>query len=98
MSKKTKSPAPEFENGQCVWISKWALSDGIKTATFVGKTWSNADFLFNLILDGTKGETTFFGREFHVTEQEAITAANCKKDKRIKSLQKQIAKLEQLKF
>ncbi len=98
VSKKTKPPEPQFEKGQKVWISKWALSRGIVSATFVQKPWLDINCLFEVMIDGDAKIHIVYGKQFHATKEEAIIAADNQRHKRIKSLQKQIAKLEQLKF
>ena len=98
MTELTKQALFEFKPGQRVWISKWAVSKGvIKGATFVGKRWSNASFV-DLMVDGEKEKALFWPREFHASEAEARAAAKTWRQRRIITLQKQIAKLEQMKF
>lgn len=76
------------------WLSKYALSDGIKELTgeesvFNGSSWVD--------VDGWRGSFKL-GRDIHDTREEALDVAEAARIKKIASLRKQIAKLEALKF
>lgn len=98
MSKQTKPLEPEFSPGQKVWTSKWALSEGIKAATFVKRTWATEIGCFDILVDGEDEPRSFWAKSIHATEESARAASNSQRNRRIKSLQKQIFKLEQLRF
>lgn len=80
-----------IEKGQKLWLSKYALSSGIKQqmakeglieGKYVGVC--NSFYLYTL------------GRDIHLTHADAVKAAETARIKKIESLRKQIAKLEKL--
>lgn len=78
---------------QIYWVSKYALTDGVMTA--------NGDpYVFDERFINLDGRWSSFrlGRDVHTTEAEAKKAAESMRLKKIASLKKQIAKLEELKF
>jgi hypothetical protein len=90
---KPADPIPDFDE---VWVSKYALSDGIKKfdvanvyrhqATISVSVKQRAGFYYTL------------GRECHLTEAEAIAQAEKMRDAKIKSLERQASKLRALSF
>lgn len=76
-----------------LWISKYALTDGIKSADWDGKV---ADYGYVFPAGYCLGFK--FGRDAHETEAEAKQAAEKKRLAKIASLKKQIAKLEAMSF
>ncbi|MBU0917897.1 MAG: hypothetical protein KKD97_16250 [Gammaproteobacteria bacterium] len=76
-----------------LWISKYALTYGIKAADWDGKV-SDYGYVF------PSGYCSGFklGRDAHETEAEAKQAAEKKRLAKIASLKKQIAKLEAMSF
>lgn len=81
------------EKGQKLWLSKYALSSGIKEV--VADKQSDGHKYIRI-----KGAYVLYvmGREIHVTRAEAVNAAEAARTKKIDSLRKQIAKLEKLTF
>jgi len=83
-----------------VWITKYALTAGIQECeliSFVGGTGTK------LAVDvkwpgGYNNEAMFFGTDWHDTKEKAIADAIKKRDRKIKSLEKQIAKLKAMTF
>lgn len=77
-----------------IWISKYALTSGIVAIEAIETdrdmvTWKQG------------GYTQYahgIGKEFHKTEADAVSRANEMRVKKIASLKKSIAKMEQLKF
>lgn len=76
-----------------VWISKYALSGGIKEAE-VRQSASNLRYVYPI---GSHGSLLLW-RSAHETRESAIKAAEQMRLKKIASLKKQIAKLEAMKF
>lgn len=77
-----------------VWITKYALSDGIKELEV-----EQSDFSPNMVFgkvynDCYHGE----GKEWHRTYASATVRANEMRQKKIASLKKQIEKLEKMRF
>lgn len=76
-----------------LWVSKYALTDGIKTADWDEKV-SDYGYVFpHGYCQGFK-----FGQEAHETQAEAKQAAEKKRLAKIASLKKQLAKLEAMSF
>lgn len=78
---------------QTLWITKYALSEGIKKAAWDGKI-SAQNSVF------AQGYYTPFklGREAHLSEDEAIAAAEAQRSAKIISLNKQIERLHKVRF
>lgn len=76
-----------------LWISKYALSDGIKVADWDGKV-TEYGYVF------PHGYCAGFelGSDAHESEEEAKKAAEKKRLAKIASLKKQLAKLEAISF
>lgn len=77
-----------------VWITKYALSDGIKELEV-----EQSDFSPNMVFgkvynDCYHGE----GKEWHRTYESAATRAEEMRNKNIASLKKQIKKFERMRF
>jgi hypothetical protein len=74
-----------------VWRSKYALSVGVKEM----EVWDDGDGYgrTRVTYDSLK-----FGRDIHLTREEAVAAACGSRSKKIASLKQQIAKLEKLEF
>ncbi len=78
-----------------VFITKYALSTGIiecvmdvstETKSCHGKP------------DGFPFYTGFYGTDFHLTKEEALKDCEKRKEKKIKSLEKQLLKIKKLSF
>lgn len=85
-----------MKEGDKVWLAKYALSGGVTEETvssvFEGK-------FCNTIRTGDSYSYGYYiGSEIFPTKQEAINKANEMRDKKIKSLEKQIDKLKKLTF
>ena len=76
-----------------IWISKYALTGGIKQCEWDGKI-SDYGYVF------PKGIRLLakIGKDAHFTEQEAKTAAEDSRFRKIESLKKAIVKLEAMRF
>jgi hypothetical protein len=74
-----------------VWRSKYALVAGIKEM----EVWDDGDGYGR-----TRGtyDSLKFGRDIHLTREEAVASACEARDKKLASLEKQIAKLRALNF
>lgn len=79
--------------GQKLWLSKYALSDGIGEVV-VRSDQDESKYVF---LVGHYSCYTL-GRDVHLTKSGALVAAEALRIKKIGSLKKQIAKLEKLSF
>jgi hypothetical protein len=75
-----------------VWITKYALSEGIKEAESKS---IESDYGY-LSVEGYW--SSFSRKEYATTKEDAIKQANDKRIKKIASLKKQISNLENLKF
>lgn len=78
---------------QTIWISKYALSGGIgeyQAEIRDGKAYPGKPFMTFTAFD--------MGKDAHTTRDMAVSAADAARKKKIASLQKQIAKLEAMKF
>lgn len=80
--------------GQTVWITKYALTTGIFTG--VVNTEPGSSELINLKCHPYNYYR--IGQDAFLTEDEAKAQARVMKDKKIKSLEKQIKKLKQMEF
>lgn len=75
-----------------IWITKYALSSGIKEAESKGV---ESDYGY---LSAEGHWSSFSRKEYATTKEDAIKQANDKRLKKIASLKKQIVQLENLKF
>lgn len=78
---------------QTVWISKYALSEGIKALQADvrdGKAFPGPPF--------SEYVGFVIGKDAHLSQAEAVAAADVMAKKKIASLRKQIAKLELVRF
>lgn len=82
-----------MQAGQNVWLTKYALSDGITEQ--VVKSFYESGYV---TLDGHQWNSYKVGSDVHASYEEAVAAAKAQREKRIASLKKQIAKLEKLAF
>lgn len=82
----------EMKDGQIGFLSKYALSRGIVEAQV------RAPANGRVFMDGMAWWSFKIGRDVHATKEEAVAAAEEAKKKKIASLQKQIKKIEALKF
>lgn len=79
-----------------VWISKYALSDGITQHTAANSCFSPGHVHE---VSGFAGWASFeLGKDAHMQRADAVKAADQMRKKKIASLKKQIAKLEAMKF
>lgn len=82
-----------------VWITKYALTSGIREAEAVPTGVS-----LDMILVPARSDTRFpehfhgQGREWHMLKENAVARAEAMRTAKIASLRKQIAKLEKLRF
>lgn len=80
-----------------MWASKFALTSKI-TQMPVKLSSSSPEYAYDA-RPGSSGWTSFkIGRDLHETYQQAVTAAEQARTKKIASLKKQIAKLEKHDF
>lgn len=77
-----------------VWITKYALTAGIREDT--AHTSDNNGYIFTG--EARKVSQIFTRKEWHTTRQAAIADANRRRDARITALRKQIAALEKMTF
>ena len=82
-----------IEKGQKLWLSKYALSSGIKEVV-AAQQYDPGQYIR---ADGA-WDIYKMDHEIHVTRAEAAKAAEAARIKKIDSLRKQIAKLEKLTF
>lgn len=84
-----------------IYVTKYALTNGIEL-------YENADVNTEsnmACVDSTNSSSPWsrqyfhgHGREFHFAQKDAIDAAKAMKERKIKSLQKQIEKLQKMEF
>lgn len=84
-----------------VWISKYALTQGIEEIE--AKICNNEDMVERVKDTSIVGfqPSQYYhgeGREWHLTKEEAIKKAEEMRDKKIRSVQKQLEKLQNMKF
>ena len=81
-----------------VWITKYALTSGISEAT-AGYSIGNPG---NVVVSGNQNEHScqqYFHRgEWHLSKNDAVEQAYWLRNKKIKSLEKQIEKLKKMEF
>ena len=82
------------KEGQRLWRSKYALTEGIKEVV----SSEDADDSGYIRLEDHSWNLFKIGRDVHTTRQEAVLAAEAMRVKRLNSLRKQIKKLEALTF
>ena len=75
-----------------VWISKYALTQGIYEITAI-RTSHNETIVYD-----TYNRVVLEGREWHLTREGAVTRANALRNAKIDNLKKQIDKLTNLEF
>ena len=75
-----------------VFVTKYALTTGI-TCNLVTMYGPNM-----VCEEGRKSLMSYHGKDWHTTFEDAVARANEMREKKIKSLKKQIAKLEGLVF
>jgi hypothetical protein len=78
-----------------VWISKYALSEGIKEAE---DSYDSGGYVHVLLPGAAFRQCYKFGTDAHLTREAALAAAESMRTKKIASLKKRIAKLEALRF
>lgn len=79
------------------FISKWALTGGIKEAGGVVVTGSSGKEYFKP--DGTSyAALLVVGKDVHETRQSAVDAAESLRARKLASLRRQIAKIESISF
>jgi len=83
-----------IEKGQKLWLSKYALSSGMREVEALGLYAADQ----NLAMIAGTWEIYRIGRDVHTTRNEAAISAEAARIKKIASLRKQIAKLEKLSF
>ena len=76
-----------------VWITKYALTDGI-----VEKEVYSKDSLYIIFTDGSYDFVKNEGKHWHINKDSAIKRAEEMRQKKIASLKKQIEKLEEMRF
>ena len=81
-----------------VWITKYALSTGIQKMARHPDDKGEKRMVQVVFPSGPNGWALFFGNDWHTTHEAAIKRAREMRLTRIASLQKQITKLEKLKF
>jgi len=86
-------PEPQMNPGDTVYLTKYALSDGITERVFQ----KHADSGRYAFVDGVWG-CVRPGKDLHATRDAAITAAKAMRDKKVASLRKQIERLEAIDF
>lgn len=84
-----------MKEGDMVWLAKYALSGGIKECEVESITTYSKEWVY---LKEFQGNSFKIGEHVFPTKQEAINKANDMRDKKIKSLEKQIEKLKKLTF
>ena len=80
-----------------VWITKYALTDGIIEGEVIGCKNDDLVFYDGQIKDGGEHLRKRFG-EWCISKEEAIQKAEEMRQKKIASLKKQIEKLEEIRF
>ena len=76
-----------------VWITKYALTDGIIETEI-----ETQDPVWTVFKNNTMLYTKNFGKDFHTSKEEAKLKAEEMRQKKIASLKKQIDKLERMRF
>lgn len=79
------------------WVTKYALTEGIQ-AIWAEDYFDVSDRMIRRITDNGYYMAFFHKPHWHLTEADAVAHAEKMRVAKIKSLQKQIAKLEALKF
>lgn len=80
--------------GQRLWLSKYALTDGIKEVVS-REDEHDSEYIH---LEEHFWNLFKIGRDVHTTRQEAVLAAEAMRRKKLDSLRKQIKKLEAMVF
>jgi len=83
----------QVQEGQTLWLTKYALTDGIEEETARGD--GHDDYVF---VSGRLWSSYKLGRDVHLTREDAVRAAEAMRKKKIASLRKQIEKMEALTF
>lgn len=81
-----------------VWITKYALTAGVFGTEAVQPVSGRMVVVKARPGCGSNGVEYFHGRDWHTSHSDAIDQAEDMRDAKIKSLRKQIAKLEALEF
>ncbi|AOV01720.1 hypothetical protein N5K37_32445 [Delftia tsuruhatensis] len=84
----------EVRTGQQVWISQHALSIGVAVDR-IEKLGIDPDYVW---LREHKFAPYRVGKDVHTSRADAVAAAEAARKKKLSSLQKQVQKLEALKF
>lgn len=78
-----------------VWITKYALTDGIQEDT----SRNGPDAHGHIWMSNVSAMSQIFARgEWHASREDAVADANRRRDARIAALRKQIAALEKMTF
>lgn len=78
-----------------VFITKYAFSIGIMECVMDVKTETKS---CHGMPDGFPFYTEFYGTDFHLTKEEAVKDCEKRKEKKIRSLEKQLLKMKKLSF
>ena len=81
-----------------VFISKWALTGGIKEAGGGIVRGSSGTEYFKQACGGAAGQLLTVGKDVHKTREAAVDAAEFLRARKLASLRRQIAKIEELDF
>lgn len=84
----------EVKKGQKVWLSKYALTEDVEE-TAIQSDCIDGQYIR---VEARKYGIYKIGRDVHTSREDAVKAADAMRKKKIASLQKQIKKLEALKF
>ena len=78
-----------------VWISKYALSDGVSEVDVDAKVTESGGLTFR---SDTGYQVYYSANDWHNSKEKAVTKAEEMRQRKLKSLYKQIKKLSEIKF
>lgn len=85
----------ENRKGKTVWITKYALTTGIFSGVVRDTSDNDRNYIF---LQDHPHAIYYVGRDAFLTEEEAKAQAVALRDKKIKSVEKQLTKLKSMEF
>ena len=81
-----------------VYITKYALTDGIIVAETADRAFEQSGMVVVQSKSGMNGKAMYHGKDWHRTLEDAVAQCESMRQRKIASINKQIERLEKMKF